>query len=877
MIAKSLERISRAYLALLVRLVERAALRPVIVLCLSLLVTAASAFYVVDNFKIDTDTSSLLSSKLPFQQNQHEINKAFPQLRNTIVAVVDGQTSAQAEQASQSLVDWASQQKQDFQSVYQPGGGHFFDANGLLYLSRDELEDLGDQLSSAQPLMASLAQDPSLATLFTLLSKSIDTPGQKTPPALASLLEQINDTVDAANDHHYQSVDWQRIIAGDKTGAMDSTRRFIIIKPKFDFSELQPAARPIDHLRQALSDLDLNNQQTRVRLTGSAVLDNQQLSAVSKGAGWSTSLTLGFVIILLAIALRSVARLMAALLTLTFGLIWTTALGLLLVGQFNILSIAFAVLFIGLSVDFGIQICMRSREVAMRGLSHAQILPATAREIGGAITLAGLAAAMSFFSVVPTKYSGLSELGIVAGVGMIVAVLANLTVLPALLRLFKADKPLPPQKISKPKFTIYAGIIRRGGPIVLASIVAGLIALPFAANLNFDFNPLNLEDPDSEAIQTLDDMLQDERFSPYTISLLEPDLDKANDLADQLEEQSSVDYAVTLDSYIPENQDDKLDWIEEQALLLSPETLSIKELATPGVESTDKAIDQFRQVLEADDSQSSQELADNLKHWQEEHSGDAGALKALQKRILGSLPAQMDQLLESLDADRVTRESLPSELTKRYMTEDGRARIEVFSNLDLSKNRNLERFVDDVQKVAPEAAGTPVLLVEGGSAVVKAFIQASLTTFVAIALLLWLMLGRWRDVALALSPLPLAGLLTTATMVMLGMSFNLANIIVLPLLIGLSVAYGIYFVVRWRDQGSLDGTMQSSTPSAVLFSALTTACSFGSLALAPSRGMAILGQTLSLSLGFILLSTMVVLPALLSLLNAPGRRRTQRS
>lgn len=871
MIAQAIQRAARVYLAFLLKLVERTARRPLAVLAIALVLSAISVVYIAQHFSIDTDTSALLSRDLPFQKNQFAINEAFPQLRDTIVAVVDGTTPGQADQAASRLAQWAEHHDQDYQFVYRPGGGSFFAANGLLYLSPNQLDALGDRLATAQPLIATLANDPSVAQLFDLLAQALTSPDQAPPDALSKLLDQIDTTVTASNAGRYHVLNWQRVISASGGSPLDSSRRFVIIKPQFDYSELQPAAPPIAHLRHAIDQLGLTGPGARVRLTGSAVLDNEQLSAVSQGAGWATGLALALVVILLAAALRSVRRVAAALLTLTFGLIWTTAVGLFAVGQFNILSIAFAVLFIGLSVDFGIQFCMRSREVATRGLNHMRILPATAHEIGGAITLAGLAAAASFFSVVPTAYSGLSDLGIIAGIGMLIAVAANLSVLPVLLRLFGADRPVEPTTGAR-KTSVYAPIVRRGRLIVTVATLAGIVSIPLALQIDFDFNPLSLENPDSEAMQTLDDLMHSEDFSPYTINILEPNLGAARKLAAKLEKRPTIDSAVTLASYVPEHQSPKLSRIADLALVLSPSTLQINQLAKPKPDATQRAIKHLRQALQdASGNATNQHLADQLAQWAHHHGHDRGAIAKLQKRTLGTLPHQLQSLKKSLNAQKISLDDLPHSLTSRYLTNDGRARVEVFSKLDLSKNVNLERFVSDVHGLAPGAAGTPVLLVEGGHAVIRAFIQASITAFIAIALLLWLVLHRWRDVALALSPLPLAGLLTTATMVALGLSFNLANMIVLPLLIGLGVAYGIYFVVRWQTQVSLADTMRSSTPSAVLFSALTTACSFGSLALAPSRGMAVLGETLSIALGYILISTLLVLPALLSLLPPTAR------
>ncbi|MBV9521925.1 MAG: MMPL family transporter, partial [Alphaproteobacteria bacterium] len=182
----------------------------------------------------------------------------------------------------------------------------------------------------------------------------------------------------------------------------------------------------------------------------------------------------------------------------------------------------------------------------------------------------------------------------------------------------------------------------------------------------------------------------------------------------------------------------------------------------------------------------------------------------------------------------------------------------------------LRRFVAAVRSVAPEATGSPVTILESGDTVLGAFIRAGWIAVAAITALLLVMLRRLRDVAVVLAPLLLAGLLTAATSVLAGLPLNYANIIALPLLLGIGVAFDIYFVMRWR--AGLAGPLQSSTARAVLFSALTTTTAFGSLALSSHPGTAEMGRLLTLSLFYTLLCTLFVLPALLGPVKRRGGR-----
>ncbi|EQD44644.1 hopanoid biosynthesis associated RND transporter like protein HpnN, partial [mine drainage metagenome] len=209
-------------------------------------------------------------------------------------------------------------------------------------------------------------------------------------------------------------------------------------------------------------------------------------------------------------------------------------------------------------------------------------------------------------------------------------------------------------------------------------------------------------------------------------------------------------------------------------------------------------------------------------------------------------------LAAALDPHRITLSNLPHAIRARYLGSHGVARVQVFSRWNLNHLSRMRRFVHDVRSVEPTAVGAPVMLVEGGQAVLHAFMQATVTAFVLIILLLLLVLRDIRDTLLAVIPLILTGLLASATMELVGISYNMANIIVLPLLMGLSVTYGIYFILRWREGLELDKVLSTSTTTGILISGLATLSTFGSLALSSAPGVSMLGKTLSIVLSWVL-------------------------
>ncbi|MDN5869842.1 MAG: MMPL family transporter [Nitrococcus sp.] len=877
--ATLLEQAGDAYLRFVCWLVDgsrRAAKR---VLLGTVVVTAAAAYFVVTHFAFNPDTSGLLSRDLAFHKLEVEFDRAFPNLSQNIVVVIDGQTAGLARKAAEQLARWFEQHPELFADVYQPGG-KFFLQNGLLYLEPKALNELSDRLSQVQPFIARLAQDPSLRSLLTLLGQALERHASsgESMPGLATIVQELTRTINALTSGAFYQLHWQRLMFGEAR-ANQAQRQLLLVKPRPDPSAVQPLQHAISATRQAIQSLGLSHAPgVRVRLTGAAVLDNSQLETAASGMTFATVLSLTLIVVLLLAGLRSWRMVIATLVTLIVGLVWTTAFALAAIGPFNIISIAFAVLFVGIGVDFSIQFCMRYREDFSYTRRLATALRLCARNMGGALTLAAVAAALGFYSFLPTNYAGVIDLGLIAGTSMLIALFANLTLLPALLRLLGA---YPRASRLENRLSFAPSMLERSAwGITAAAVVAGLAAIPLALQAQFDFDPMHLQDPTSEAVKTFRSLLAESEHSPYTIEILQPNLAAAQQLAERVSQLPSVAQTVTLASFVPENQAEQLDIIQRLAIIIPPYTLLPQpDVKPPGPADLRVALRDFRARLAQWRSAHAQSnlageiaaLGQAIDAYRARFSNGPEKLMVLQSRIIGTLPAELKRLSLSLQAQEITLDSLPRELRGRYLAPDGRARVQVFSSLDLNEIPSLRQFVREVRGVAPQAIGAPVILKKGGDVVIEAFRQASMIAGGAILVLLLLVLRNPWDTLLALAPLALAGVLAVATMVVVGITFNLGNIIVLPLIAGLGVSYGIYFVLRWRRGEPVDAVLLSSTPAAILFSALTTMSSFGSLAIAPDPGVAMLGRTLSIALGWILICTLIVLPAVL-LLVSPRRR-----
>ncbi|MFQ5956129.1 MAG: MMPL family transporter, partial [Kiloniellales bacterium] len=514
---------------------------------------------------------------------------------------------------------------------------------------------------------------------------------------------------------------------------------------------------------------------------------------------------MSLVTLLLFIGLRSPRLVIATLATLLMGLVWTAAFAAAAVGHLNLISLGFAVLFVGLGVDFGIHFGLRYKEAIQRGIAHAAALRDAANGVGDALTLCALAAAIGFFSFVGTEFIGLSELGIISGSSMFIALFANLTLMPAVLTLL----PLKPERraaaaaVSGVRPTTPELLVRRHARmVVLGALLLGAAAALLLPRVRFDFDPLHLKDPNSESASTFVELQRDDRASTHSLSVLTGSLEEAVALAQRLEGLETVDDTRTLADYVPKEQDQKLEMIDGMALFLTPVLDVSTRQPPPAAAERRAALSTFRGALKrllaaAPNSPvvgGARRLAAALDRFEAGGAGTDAGLEELEGRLLATLPARLDRLRQSLNAERVKIGDLPERLRGREIATDGRYRVQVYPAEDVTENAALRRFVTTVTEVAPAATGGPVVILGAGDAVSRAMRQAVLTAFAAISLLLLLVLRSLVEALLVLLPLVLASLLTLATAVLLNLPFNFANIIVLPLLLSLGVASGIHLV-----------------------------------------------------------------------------------
>ncbi|AMN43596.1 MMPL family transporter [Rhodoplanes sp. Z2-YC6860] len=848
------------------RLVEFCSRYAWAVIVLAAVIAGGSGVYATQHFAITTDINNLLAPNLEWRKRERAYDAAFPGSVNSILIVVDAPTPELATEASSLLAGRLEKQPALFKSVKPLDRDPFFTKNGLLFQSEAELADTTRGLASAGPIIGALASDPSLRGLTRGLSfglLGVQSGGQKLDEVVRPL-SMSADTIDKVLAGEPASFSWHQLLSGKAPQPKD-LRRMIEVLPVLDYAALEPGEAASEAIRKTAADLRLAEDfRARVRLTGPVAMADEEFGTIKEGALVNSVATILVVLVILWLALRSGRIIVAVFLNLFVGLVVTAALGLIVVGALNLISIAFAVLFVGLGVDFGIQFAVRYRSERHENADLRGALSSTARKIGAPLTLAAAAVAAGFLSFVPTDYRGVSELGQVAGLGMLIAYFTSLTVLPALLTIFK-----PPGEPEEVGYRIFAPVDRflerHRIAVVGGTALVAIAGLPLLAHLHFDFNPVNLRSTKVESVATFLDLRNDPTVAVNAINVLVPNLKDAEATAERLKKIPEVDQVMTVASLIPADQDSKLAMIRGLARQLQ-QPLSAEDGAhapsdaqnVAALQGTADMLTRLAASASGSGANAANRLAASLTKLAQ---ADKAKRDAVETAFILPLRVALGELRDYLQAAPVSVSNLPESVLRQWVSADGRMRVQAIPKGDPNDNDTMQHFGRAVQAQFPEAVGTPISLLESGRTIVNAFIMAGGFALVSIAILLWIVLKRFGDVLLTLIPLLVAGVITLEACVLIGMPLNYANIIALPLLLGVGVAFKIYYIMAWRA-GQTD-LLQSSLTRAVIWSALTTATAFGSLWLSSHPGTSSMGKLLALSLVTTMFAAVLFQPALM--------------
>jgi hopanoid biosynthesis associated RND transporter like protein HpnN len=812
-----------------------------------------AAIVVATRITINTDSSDMIDPNAPFRVAASKVKAAFPDLEDNVVVLIESATPDEAVAFTKALAP-RLEARAEVRGLLAPPADPFFERNGLLFLETSELDDLLGRLNGAAPLIERLGEDPETAHLLAALADAAENEAAGVDP---ETLDGIFATVARSLADGDRDLSWQNLLG---PGEDERGRVIVSIEPVLDYTKLKPARAVRDAI---LAEAEAVRAETglaaEVAVTGDPVLRTEELETVSEGVGIALALSALMVAGLLYLAFRNAAVVGACLLAITMAVVLTAGIGVLLFGELNLISIAFAVLMVGLGADFSIHLLLHTASESAEVTQRRTALYRTTRKIGGALFLAAPTTALAFFSFAPTAFIGMNQLGIIAGLGVLVAFLVAMTLLPALLRelprtaLLRA--PTPERILIPPRAAKAIGL----GVAVLGGL--SILLLPMA---RFDADPMALRSKSSPSVGAFYRIADDPEAAPYRLSLVVPDEAALRSAIDSVSGLRNVEGVRHLFSFVPEEQDLKRDLIDTAAIGLEFALLS------PGTEAPalGPQTERLARGLRNQAGPGAQALLSVLEESSEEELAGAAP------RLFRFWPQQRERLAGQLAPGSVDAGDVPTLLRDRYLSEDGLLRLEILPAGGGVEAEERRAFVDEVLAVRPDAAGGARTAIAAGDVIGRAMLQASLTAAVLVALLVMVALRSWRLLLLVMVPLVLAGSLTTAAGTLLGLPYNFANVLVLPLIMGIGIDSGLHLALAAERRRDALSAVRGPTGRAVVYSALTTIVSFGSLAVSAHRGTASMGMLLTIGMVCVLATMLFVLPPLAGFLYERQQRTT---
>ena len=880
---------------------------------LALLVTAT-------HLTFQTNRLDLIASGDRSRQLGDAYDREFEDLPGDVIVVIRSDRPEAAKAFASALAQrWATDRNID--RVLYRINTDALKNKALLYLTPDELMALRQKLQDHQRFLEELTASPTLQNLFALINREMSTAlvghvftgfleedhqanGPPDLSLLVALLQHMNQALDAPDV--YVSP-WANVFAKDEElraqdgylWSDDQKMLFVLVQPKREEGQFNRFEKAVRQIRADISELRKAHPGVEVGITGKSILDSDEMAVAARDTSRATLLSVAGVALLYFGLFKGVVRPLLALATLVIGICWALGFTTLTVGHLNILSIVFMPMLLGLGIDYGSYFISRYIEERRAGKGIQEAMAQTFVATAPGIMATALTTALTFGALLLTGFKGIAELGFIGGSGILLAAFATLTVLPALLLLYERRRPIrgtTQRRLHEQNRGGYlAPLYRYPWAILAASVLLGVLALLASGKVGVDLNLLHLQASGTESITWMQKIFESTKRSVLYGEIVADSLEEVQRKEAALRALPSVAQVESITSVIPDDQPRKICLIKELQPLLADIAVQKATSEAVDLEALRALLGriQFKMVEDGEapgDLESGtlgeemHEVRRLMTHFHEatERMGQTAARQALgtfQADLGRDLAEQVTLLQTNLRAEPVTIQDLPPELRARYVGKTGRYRLFVYPAEDIWEFQPLARFVHDIRAVDPEALGTPIGNFEYTRGIKEAYQEAGLYALLGIVGLTLLTFRAVRPTLLALVPLAMGSFWTLGFMGLLQVTFNVANLMVLPLIMAPAVESGIMIIYRHReerDRRQRPLPLPQSTGRAVVFSTLSTIIGFGSLMISHHRGIFSIGLLLTLGVASVLLASITTLPSLLSILSSTGRKTADR-
>jgi len=633
------------------------------------------------------------------------------------------------------------------------------------------------------------------------------------------------------------------------------------------------ASAATDELRRIIRTVGDRHADVEIGLTGLPVMEDDEMRTSQQSMVWASGLSLAAVAVVIIAGFGGVRHALMANAVLVVGMAWAFAWATASVGHLNILSVTFTVTMIGVGIDYGTYYIGRYLEMRRRGLECAAALLETSASVGPGILTGAITTSVAFFAAALTSFVGVAELGMIAGGGILLCCAAELLVLPAVVAIVDRGPWGDRLPTPVPVHEWLAPVARHPRFVALAGMALTMAVVSGFHDLGYDHNLLNMQADGLESVAVEKKLLEEcDQSVWYALSIA----DSREELLarkERLTQLPTVERVDEIASLLPVDEDLKRPVIERirgqlAGLPERPPEIPIDRL------------DGLGETLAWAQGEAAKRPGGLRTAWHLERSREMlrrmgpeecfRALAVFQQQSAGELLTRLHALSSVADPEPPALADLPPSLVDRFVGQSGRHLLKIYGCGDIWNFASLERFVKEVRSVDPKATGNPLQAYEASLEMKRSYEQAGLSALVVILVVLWLDFRSITHSLLAALPLALGMAQTLGLMGLLGIDLNPANLIGIPLILGIAVDYGVHIV---HDSLERPGPykISASTANSVLVDALTTILGFGALMVASHRGLESLGRVLTLGVTTCTLTSLVFLPAVLRLVHARSR------
>ena len=888
--------------------------RSVVIVCLVL--TALAAVYTVQHLQFISGRNDLVSSEKRYLQLDEEYTREFMGV-DQLVVIVEPRDVQQGKDFVTRLSEILARDTVYVNEIFYRIDTSSLEGKKLLYLPAEDLRALHENLAAYQDLIRALVNAPGLNSLLESINTQVSaglvshlveglfgldvttesspTPDGKNPVKidfLQSLLQELERVLsDPAYGYHSP---WAKFFGetdelSDNGYLVSGNRRFVflMVEPKeSNAGEMNEEQESIATIRQAIIALKPQFPGLDAGVTGTKAINNDELVGAQANSNVAAVVSLIGVTLLYLLFFKKHRHPLVIVTALTVGLVWSMGLATLTVGHLTIITAFVAPILIGLADDFGVHFVTRYEQERERGCDTKTALTNVFEQTVPSIIAGGFTASLAFFAVTLTDFQGVRELGQIAGGGLLVSLGATLTFLPALITVTETYHPwvvVPGRRSLLTGFFSELGhvMVKTRWPLLAVAGVLTLAAIVAIPTVTFDYNLLNLQARNVESVKWERRIIANSERSSWNALTTASTPAEAIRKAAAFEALPTVESVESVASLIPEDQEQRLPLVRALQPLLNgfPQTLEAPH--SVNIPDLLGILDKLKLKIRADNEE-----------WDPQKKPDEGGLSAARQSLLAiiarlqTLPADQGQALvdgfqRSLFRDfqdkwvllrnnlnpsgPITLADVPQQLKSRFVSRDGtKFLLQIYPKYNIWNRQPLEEFITQIRQVDADVTGSPVIGYESIDTMRKGYVEGGLYALVAIVIVAFFSLRSVKDTLLAMIPLGLGVVWTAGLMWLFHLKFNLANLIVVPLILGIGVENGLHLVHRYREEGEGGATLiTGSTGQAVTLFSLTTMIGFGSLMLATHRGVFSMGLLLMIAVGSVLVASLFVLPLLL--------------